>query len=297
MYDTATKATAQVTSFTEYDVMWPSRGEGGIVFENGGYLYHLDPATKQAQKLSIHVTGDRPHTVPYFKNVAENVESFDISPSGKRVVFAARGEIFTVPAEKGNIRNLSATPAQRERGVGWSPDGKWISYFSDADGNYDLYVRAADGTGELTRLVTGEAIWMDGVLWSPDSKWMAWSDNMNRLRAMEVASKRIVEIDQTGTGALNDFSWSPDSKWITYSKNSANAMSSVWIYGFDSGRTTQVTDDLTSERSPAFDPKGRFLYFVSARDFNYSGGQSNFQSRIYAATLQVRLRPPLSTQE
>ncbi len=300
VHDTRTGAASQVTRFTEFDVMWPSRGQGGIVFENGGRLYHLDPATKQSRKLSITVTGDRPATNPYWKKVADDVESFAISPSGNRAVFGARGEIFSAPAKDGNIRNLSRTPAHRERGVVWSPDGKWVSYFSDASGNYDLYVRSADGSGEPERLVTGDKVWMDGVEWSPDSKWLAWSDNMNRLRAMEVASKRLVEVDRTGMGALNDFSWSPDSRWITYAKADENTMSSVWLYSFDSGRATRVTGDMTSETSPAFDPKGRFLYFVSARDFNFSGAASGFRSRIYAATLHAdhgHPFPPKSDEE
>ncbi|MCJ7630346.1 MAG: PDZ domain-containing protein [Longimicrobiales bacterium] len=300
VYDTETGETSQVTRHTEFDVMWPSRGVGGIVYENGGYLYHFDPATKESRKLSITVIGDRPYTVPYFRNVSDNVESFDISPSGKRVVFGARGEVFTVPAENGNIRNLSETPSFRERGVGWSPDGKWISYFSDASGDYDLYVMPSDRSAEPTRLVPGDAVWMDGLQWSPDSKWIAWSDNMNRLRAMEVASKRLVDIDRTGTGPLSDFSWAGDSKWIAYAKNGANAMPSVWIYSFTSGARSQVTDDMTSESNPVFDPKGRFLYFISARDFNYQGSQSRFQSRIYAATLQAdygQLFPPKSDEE
>jgi tricorn protease len=228
------------------------------------------------------------------------VESFDISPSGKRVVFGARGEIFTVPAEKGNIRNLSRTPRHRERGVTWSPDGKWISYFSDSSGDYDLYVMPADRSSEPIRLVSGDAVWMDGVVWSPDSKWIGWSDNQNRLRAMEVSSQRLVEIDQTGMGGLNDFSWSADSRWVSYAKNSPNTMSSIWLYSFDSGRNTQVTDDRTSESNPAFDPEGRFLYFVSARDFTYSGAGSSFRSRIYAATLradQGHPFPPESDEE
>jgi len=300
VHDTRTGAVSQVTRFTEFDVMWPSRGQGGIVFENGGYLYHLDPATKQSRKLSITVTGDRPHTTPYFKNVAGNVESFAISPSGNRAVFGARGEIFSAPAKDGNIRNLSRTPAHRERGVVWSPDGKSISFFSDASGNYDLYVMPADGSGEPTLLVTGEAVWMDGVQWSPDSKWIAWSDNMNRLRAMEVGSRRLVDIDQTGMGALNDFSWSADSRWIAYAKADPNTMSSVWLHSFDAGRSTRVTDDMTSESGPAFDPKGRFLYFISARDFSYSGAGSSFQSRIYVATLRAdhgHPFPPKSDEE
>ncbi|NJD20116.1 MAG: acetyl-CoA synthetase, partial [Gemmatimonadetes bacterium] len=255
---------------------------------------------KQSRKISITVTGDRPAANPYWKKVASDVESFAISPSGNRAAFGARGEIFSAPAKDGNIRNLSRTPAQRERGVVWSPDGKWISYFSDASGDYDLYVRPADGSGEPTRLATGEKVWMDGVDWSPDSKWLAWSDNMNRLRAMEQSSKRLVEVDRTGMGALNDFSWSPDSRWITYAKTDDNTMSSIWLYSFESGRATRVTEDKTSESSPAFDPKGRFLYFVSARDFNYSGAASGFRSRIYAATLRADYGhpfPPRSDEE
>jgi tricorn protease len=301
VYNTGTGTRTQVTSFTEYDVLWPSRGVGGIVFENGGYLYHLDPATKETRKLSISITGDFPYTAPYFKNVSDDVESFDISPSGKRVVFAARGELFTVPAENGNVRNVSETPAHRERGVTWSPDGKWISFFSDADGNYDLYVMPSDRSAEPARLVTGEAVWMDGVQWSRDSRWIAWSDNDNRLRAMEVGSRRLVEIDETGTGPLSDFSWSADGKWIAYSKNGDNAMSSIWLYSFESGENTRITDGMTNERSPAFDPQGRFLYFVSARDFAYAGrGGSTFRSRIYAATLQADYGhpfPPRSDEE
>jgi len=271
VYDTEGGGKSQVTRHTEFDVMWPSRGVGGVVYENGGYIYHLDPATKESRKLSITVTGDRPFTAPYFKNVSDDVESFDISPSGKRVVFGARGEIFTAPAENGNIRNVSQTPAYRERGVSWSPDGKWISFFSDASGDYDLYVMPSDRSAEPTRLVSGDAVWMDGVQWSPDSRWMAWSDNMNRLRAMDVASQRLVELDQTGAGALNDFSWSGDSRWIAYAKNSPNTVSAIWLYSFDSGQRTRVTDDMTDESSAAFEPQGRFLYFVSDRDFRYSG--------------------------
>lgn len=301
VHDTETGARRQVTRHTEYDVMWPSRGVGGIIYENGGYLYHLDPATKESRKLTITLTGDWPHTNPYYKNVSDDVESFDISPSGNRAVFGARGELFTAPAEKGNIRNISETPAHRERGVTWSPDGEWITFFSDASGNYDLYVVPSDRSAEPRRLVSGEEVWMDGVRWSPDSEWIAWSDNRNRLRAMEVSSERLVEIDESRLGGLNDFSWSADSKWIAYSRNNPNTMSSIWLYSLDAGEATRVTGDMTDESSPAFDPQGRFLYFVSERDFDFSfGGGSDFQSRIYVATLQSDYGhpfPPESDEE
>ncbi len=297
-YDTETGSKTQVTHHTEYDVLWPSRGEGGIVYENGGYLYHLDPATNQTRRVPVVVPGDRPHTTPYFRNVRRNIESFDISPSGKRVVFGARGELFTVPAEHGNTRNITGTPAQRERAARWSPDGRWISYLSDATGSYELYVMAADGSGEPTLLTDAGDAWIFNPAWSPNSRWIAWGDNKNRLRAVDIETRRITEIDQTSTGSLTDFSWSGDSRWIAYSKTGANTMSSVWLYSFESADATQVTGDMTSESSPVFDPKGRYLYFVSARDFNY--GNRGFDSRIFAATLRAtdpHPFPPRSDEE
>ncbi len=143
VYDIGTRQTTQVTRHDEFDVLWPSRGQGGIVYENGGWIYHLDPATGRSRRLEITVTGDRPYTNPYVRNVAGNIDGWSIAPSAQRVAFAARGEIFTVPAEHGNIRNVSRTPAQRERDVEWSPDGRWMAYLSDATGSYEVFLLAS----------------------------------------------------------------------------------------------------------------------------------------------------------
>jgi tricorn protease len=297
-YDTGSGRITQVTRHDEFDVLWPSRGAGGIVYESGGWIWHLDPATDQTRRLSITVPGDRPHTTPRWAEVSNRIESFDLAPSGKRAVFGARGEIFTVPAEHGNIRNLSGTPSERERNVAWSPDGASIAYLSDATGAYELYVRPADGTGAPRQLTRGGESWINEPLWSPDSRWIAWSDQRNRVRAVEVASARIREVDQTGANRMTDFSWAPDSRWIAYSKRSPNTMSGVWLYSFDQDRTTRVTGDMTDDWSPVFDPKGRYLYFVSARDFNY--GNRGFDSRIYVATLRAddaHPFPPRSDEE
>ncbi len=297
-YDIPTGDMTQITHHTEFDVLWPSRGVGGIVYENGGWIWYLDTATDQSRKLSITVPGDRPLAMPYWRQVGDDVESFDLSPSGNRAVFGARGEIFSVPLEHGNTRNLSETPAARERGVTWSPDGKQLAYLSDATGAYELYVEAADGSGEPRQLTSGGESWIYGVQWSPNSEWIAWSDQRNRIRAVEVSSGDIREVDETRLGRLTGFTWSPDSKWLAYPKTSPNTMSSIWLYSFDGDRATQVTDDMTSESSPAFDWSGRYLYFVSARDFNF--GQEGFDSRIYAATLRAgdpSPFPPRSDEE
>ena len=300
-YDLGTDEIRQVTFHEEYDVLWPSRGVAGIVYQNGGWLYHFDPATEESRRIPITLSSDRPLTTPYFKNVKENVDDFGISPSGRRALFAARGEIFSAPAEHGNIRNLSNTPAVRERSVAWSPDGATIAYLSDADGEYQIYTMPADGSEEPTRLTDVSEAWITSMRWSPDSRWIAYHDNRNRLAAVEVESGDEVEIDVSRTGNLTPFSWSGDSRWIAYAKNSPNTFGAVWLYSFDSGRTTQVTGDDTNESNPVFDPEGRYLYFTSNRDFDFSfGGGSNFDSRIYVATLRSEVGhpfPPRSDEE
>ncbi len=296
-HDTRTGQLTQVTHHDDFDVLWPSRGQGGVVYESGGWVWHLDPATDQSRKLAIAVRGDRPHTTPHWTEVGDRIESGDIAPSGNRAIFGARGEIFTVPAEHGDVRNLSGTAA-RERAVSWSPDGRSIAYLSDATGSYELYVRAADGTGAPRALTSEGGGWMESPTWSPDSRWIAWADERNRIRAVDVASGRIREVDATTTGRLNDFSWAPDSKWLAYSKRSPNSMNSVWLYSFDRSQATQVTGDMTDEAQPTFDPAGRYLYFVSARDFDY--GDRGFDARIFAATLRAETPhpfPPRSDEE
>lgn len=290
MHDLGTGQVSQVTRHDEFDVLWPTRGQGGIVYENGGWIWHLDPATGQSRKLTITVPGDRPHTTPRWVNAKDRIESASISPSAKRVAFGARGEIFTAPAEHGDIRNLSNTSGVREREVAWSPDGATLAYLSDASGDYQLYVRPADGTGEPRRLTRDEGGWINRVVWSPDSRRIALSDNTHRLRVVDVASGRTSVVDSTTASDLDDFSWSADSRWLAYAKTSPNTMGAIWLAPLEGGRPTQVTSDDTDDASPAFDPAGRYLYFTSARDFNLQ--QEGFDERVYVATLRRDLGHP-----
>ncbi len=133
-YDIGSKQVEQLTHFDDYDVMWPSLGPDSIVFENGGYLYTFDFQSKQPKKLTVYVPGERDQTMPHWVNAAKNVTEFDIAPDGKRAVFAARGDVFTVPAKEGSVRNLTRTTGIREKQVAWSPDGRWIAYTSDRTG-------------------------------------------------------------------------------------------------------------------------------------------------------------------
>lgn len=284
VHDLDTNQVTQVTRHADYDVLWPSRGQGGIVYENGGWIWHLDPATGQSRKLVITIPGDRAGIAPRWVNAKERIESAAISPSAKRVAFGARGEIFTVPAEHGDVRNLTRSPGVRERGVSWSPDGRTLAYLSDESGSYEVYVRPADGSGAARRLTRTTNTWINRVAWSPDSRRIAISDNANQLQVIDVAAGSTTLIDRTTTGELNDFAWSGDSRWLAYAKTSPNTIRAIWIAAADGGTPVQVTDAQTDVQNPTFDPNGRYLYFVSARDFNY--GNEGFDARIYAATLR-----------
>lgn len=258
----------QVTDHETFDVLWPSAGPGAIVYENGGYLYRFDPAGGTSTHLEIDVRGDQPGLMPRYVDASEFIESADIAPDGKRIVFAARGEVFSVPAENGQVRNVTQSPDVREIQVSWSPDGRWLAYMSDASGEYELYVVAQDGSNEPKQITRNGTVWRFPAVWSPDNKYLAFGDKEQRLQFVDVASGKITQVDRSTRNDLTDYSWSPDSRFIVYVKNNAANVSNIWAYSLDRSKTVQLTSSDTQDTNPVFDPKGRYLYFVSNRDFN-----------------------------
>jgi len=297
-YDPATGDTRQVTSHEEFDVLWPSGGPGGVVYENGGYIYRFDPASGASSRLPIRVAGDLPFTSPFVRDVSGNIESAEISPSGARALFSARGEIWTVPAENGRVRNLTRTQGVREMSPAWSPDGRWVAYLSDATGEYELYVRSRDGSGEERRVTTDGDVWRFAPIWSPDSEKLAFGDKNQRLQYVEVESGRIVDVDRSETNDIASYTWSPDSRWIAYTKTGETRMRVIWVYSLATAEARALTDPMVTSYAPAFDPDGRYVYFLSNRDMNltFSGWEFAYvytgPTRLYVGTVHPDIERP-----
>lgn len=288
----------QVTQFEGFDVLWPSAGPDSIVFENGGWIWQYLPASGETRRIPISVRGDLPHTLPRFVDAAKHIESFDIAPDGKRALFGARGEVFSVPAKHGEVRNLSRSPDVREHSVSWSPDGRSVAWLSDASGEYEIHVQAQDGASPPRRVSTDGDIWRFPPVWSPDGRFFVYGDKRQRLRLVEVASGSTREIDSSRLEDITQYTWSPDSRFVAYVKTGGSRNPSIWLHALDTGASQQLTPDETAEFSPAFDPEGRYLYFLSNRDFNlaFSAFEFNYlyqnATRIYAAPLAAD-GPPL----
>ena len=283
----------KLTDFDDFDVLWPSAGGNQIVFEKGGAIWRFDPATGAASQVPIRVASDAPDTQPRFVDAGRFVESFDLAPGGERAVFGARGEVFTVPVKEGEPRNISRTPQAREISVSWSPDGTQIAYLSDASGEYELYVQAQDGKSAPRQVTSDGDTWRFTPIWSPDSKKLAYADKRQRLRLVDVASGSTTDVDTGSYADISQYAFAPDSRWLVYAKRHANGNNALWLYALDSGVTRQLTAETTTAMSPTFDPQGRYLYFLSDRDYNLAFSAYEFNwlyrnaTRIYAATLQA----------
>jgi|CZKY01.1.fsa_nt_gi tricorn protease len=290
-YDQGSKQVEQLTKFDEFDVMWPSLGPDAIIFENGGSLYTFDLQTRQPKKLTIYVNGERGQAMKHWVSASRQITDFDIAPDGKRAVFAARGEVFTVPAKDGSIRNLTHSPGVREQHVAWSPNGQWIAYISDRTGEDEIYIAPQDGLAAEEQITSGHKGFMFQPAWSPDSSKIAWADKDLKLWYVDIKEKKPVEVDRGKYGEIQNYSWSPDSKWLAYDKNLESGYSAVYLYGLADHKITAVTSTLNNSYSAVFDRDKRYLYFLSDRDYNEVLGNIDFEfanpktTRVYVVTL------------
>jgi tricorn protease len=268
-YDTNTKAVEQVIENHGYDLKTVAAGPGALVYEQFGSLHLYDLATRQEHTVTVTIHGDLPSLTPHLAKIPANeMQSVDLSPTGVRVVVEAHGDIFTLPEEKGDTRNLTKTSGTAERDPSWSPDGKSIAYFSDASGEYQLYIRDQDGLLPPKVIDLGpDPSYFYSPRWSPDSKHIAFSDKHLHLWYVDAAGGKPVKID-TGLrgsfGPSTELSWSPDSQWIAYTRDLENQLHAVFLYSLATHTSTQVTDGMSNAGHPAFDPSGKYLYFMAS---------------------------------
>ena len=299
-YDTESGDIRKVTNYTEYDVKFPSIGDNAIVYENGGYIHILDLTTEETGKISVTIADDFLDSRTELKDASKSIASYDISPDGKRVTFGARGDIFTVPAESGITRNLTESSGAHDRYVAWSPDGKYIAYLSDKDGEFEIYIQNQDGSEPAKKITKNSKSYIFGLEWSPDSKKILYSDKLMQLMYVDIESGKTTLIERNPYWEMNDYTWSPDSKWIAYSASTGNDFSMVKLYNLETKNTTEVTDMWYSSSSPSFSNDGKYLFFSSNRDYNplYSRTEWNHavsdMGKIYFIPLAKETCNPLA---
>jgi tricorn protease len=302
-YDVASGQVAQVTRSDRWDVRWPSDDEEGrIVYELGGELQVLDTRTGQSRALSIDVPTDSLYDRPSQVSAAEQIEDAALSPKGERVVFVARGDVFTAPIEKGVTRNLTRSSRFHEKGARWSPDGRKIAYLSDRTGEEELWLIDQDGSGQPEQLTTGGKAMRFAPEWSPDGKRLAFGDKDGKLWVLTLAGRKLTEVADERVGRIQDATWSPavlGGDELAFSLTDDNGLfRSVWIWSAGDGRAQRITSELFDESTPAWDPEGRYLYFLSSReyapildglDFTYALDRT---SGIYALALRKDVGNP-----
>lgn len=297
--DLTGKDTKQLTTFKDFDIKFPSIGKDSIVFEQAGYIWHVDLAGGQAVPVPIDIKEDLASGRSAFIDASKNIQSVSTAPDAQRVVAVARGDLFSVPMKEGTARNLTRTSNAHERDAVWSPDGKWIAYNSDATGENELYVRSQDGKGQPQQITSNADTYYYQAIWSPDSKKLLWSDRLQRLRYVDVASKAITQVDQDKEGEIAGYDWSPDSQWVAWARPEENGGNKVYLFSTADKKTTAVTDDWYSAENPTFSDDGKYLMLTSSRDFKPLFGQTDFSNiyrdleRVYLVTLAKETESPL----
>jgi tricorn protease len=302
VYDTKAGDVKAALSSNGVDIKSASAGPDAIVYEQFGSIHLFDIASGQQHPVDIRVTGDFPAVRPRYVPVGDKIENANISPNGMRAVFEAHGEILTAPVEHGDIRNLTNTPGAAERDPSWSPDGKWIAYFSDESGDYMLYLRHQDGSGEVKKIsLDDHPAFFYSPRWSPDSKKIAYVDKRMSLWYVDIEGGKPIRIDRDPfendpVGVFNHV-WSPDSRWIAYGRQLDNTLGAIFLYNTEDKTSHQVTDGLSDAGSPAFDKNGKYLYFLASTDDGPAivSSMGHYKVPITASAYVVVLRKDLKS--
>lgn len=289
VYDPATRAVRRLTDHADYDVRSLAAGDGLLVYEQAGRIHLLDPATGVSRAVAVRVVGELPALAPRLAAAAQSIESFGISPTGARALFAARGEIFTVPAERGAPRDVSRTPGAHERYPAWSPDGQRIAYLSDASGEYRLHVRDQAGLEPPLVVDLGPGNFFYEPRWSPDGRRIALTDKRLNVWIVDLAEKRgaVVDTDTYESPERSlDPDWSPDGRYLAYTKRLKNHLRAVFVHDIVTGAKRQVTDGARDAVSARFSADGKYLYFAASANYGLNAGwleMSSFERPVRRA--------------
>jgi tricorn protease len=301
-YNVKTKAIEKITNYTDYDIKFPSFDQNTIVFEKGGYLFAFDVRTRTTRKIDITIANDQNYSRSAWVDASKRITGADLSPNGERIVFSARGDIFTVPSEKGITYNLTSSSDAQDREATWSPDGKWIAYLSDKTGEYEIYIQSQDRSEPAKQITSGINNYIFGIQWSPDSKKIAFNDRLGRLQYVDIDTKNVTLVKKSDFGPIYSYNWSPDSKWITFSTNDVNRFSVIYVYNTETKEIKPVSSNWFSSYSPVFSNDGKYLLYVSDREFNpiYSYTEWNHayvdMSNIYMVMLSKDTPSPFAPE-
>ncbi|HEU4931560.1 MAG TPA: hypothetical protein VFT48_05740, partial [Pyrinomonadaceae bacterium] len=298
-YNVPNGRTTQVTTSRSWDVRWPSSdNEGQIVYELNGELVVMDARSKKSTPISINVPAEGNWSRPSRVSASNLIESWGLSPKGERALFAARGDIFTAPIEKGPTRNLTDSSGAHDKWPSWSPDGSQIAFVSDRSGEEEIYLMPQDGSKPAEQITTGGTAMRYQPEWAPDGKRLAFSDKDGKLYVLTLADRKIVEVADSYRGQIRDYIWSPRGNFLAFTMPNQNQFASVFVWSANDSQTRRVTDDFFSSYNPAWDPSGNYLYFLSDREFapqlsniefNYA---TNRPTYIYAMALRKDVKHP-----
>jgi len=306
--DLKTGTVTELIHNTGFDIISASAGPGGIVYDQFGSLHIYDFSTHAEHQVHVRIAADMPQLRPHFEHVtADTIQNAGISPTGKRAVFEARGQILTVPAEKGDFRNLTPVSGVANRSPAWSPDGKSVAWFSDESGEYAIHIANESGLGKVRKITLDHppTFYYD-LTWSPDSQKIAYSDKRLDLWYLNVTNSHPVRVDtdwyDEGPSPFN-LKWSADSRWLTYNRILPNMLHAVFVYSLHSRKATQITDGMSDARFPVFDKGGKYLYFAASTDFGLTAGDGDMSGiarpvtySVYAVVLQTNVPSPVAPQ-
>ncbi|MBR4789168.1 MAG: PDZ domain-containing protein, partial [Bacteroidales bacterium] len=299
VYDTKSGATSKVTDFKDFDVKFPSTDGKHIVFENGGYIYKLDPATKKAEQVHVTLASDLQYARTEQKKLDKNARNYSLSPDGRRVAVTARGEVFDVPVAAGVTRNISRSPGSNDRGADWSPDGKHIAWIGDASGETEIYLYDVEKGGEARQLTSGSDTYIRSLQWMPDSKHILYTDRKNRVVEVDPASGARRTLLENPRSEFRGVAISPDGKWLSYSKPADNQLNILYLYNMANGKEYPVTDYWNDSSNPSFSSDGKYLLFTAQTELNpqYSQIEWNYSftnmGAVYMCILSKDTPSPL----